>query len=320
MDAIRFKGQENGVSLGRFPDGLPNWKTTLTTPGAPNELIATTLQISGVMYHPLPPADDTMEYVELENAGASSAPLYNAEGTYRIDGGISYTFPSGQVLASGQKLWLVSFDPAIETSLLSQFRSTYGLSGSSLVYGPYKGDLSNRGERVALERLQASDDPLDPLDISWVVLDELFYFDQNPWPAGADGTGYPLIRTGISSWGAASPTDSDADTMLDSWEMAYFGSLEQSLSDWDFDGQSNLEEYIAGTNPTNPASYFTVDDLDTLTLYWTPESGRTYSVLWTDDLNKPFSAIAFGLTGGSYTINQQNTEEPNYYRIAVEIE
>ncbi len=318
VDAIRFKGQENGVSLGRYPDGSANWKTTITTPGTSNQLVDPAIRISGVMYHPLPPAGSDMEYIELENTGSSTASLYNPTGPYRIDGGISYTFPAGHDLDSGEKLWLVSFDTA-NTSLLSQFRSTYGLSGSSLVYGPYKGELSNRGERVALERPQDSDDPSDPLDISWVVLDELFYFDQKPWPTGADGTGYPLIRTGISSWGAVSATDSDADTMLDSWELDFFGSLEQTLPDWDFDGQSNLEEFIAGTHPKIAASYFAVENMDTLTLYWTPETGRTYSVLWSDDLNKPFSAIAFGLTGESYTLNQQNFAEHGYYRIAVEL-
>ena len=177
VDAIRFKGQENGVSLGRYPDGSPDWMTTLPTIGSSNQPVDQTIHISELMYNPASPGSD-FEYIQLENVGTQTVSFQNTTGSYRIDGGVSYTFPSSTTLAAGTKLWLVSFNPALETALLSQFRSTYGLSNSDLVYGPYQGKLSNRGERVALERPQASDDPLNPLDISWVVIDELFYFDQ----------------------------------------------------------------------------------------------------------------------------------------------
>ena len=37
VDAIRFKGQKNGASLGRYPDGAADWITTTPTPEAANE-------------------------------------------------------------------------------------------------------------------------------------------------------------------------------------------------------------------------------------------------------------------------------------------
>ena len=113
--------------------------------------------------------------------------------------------------------------------------------------------------------------------------------------------------------------DLDGDGILDTWEMAYFLALEQIHPDWDFDGQSNLEEYIADTNPTNPASFFAVEDLVVPTLYWTAKPDRTYSVYWTDDLNQPFTRIAFGLTTGSYT-DSGHSNSPSFYYIKVEMQ
>ncbi len=200
-DAIRFKGQENGIARGRYPDGSNYWVATRPTPGSTNQPCPLPFRISELMYHPFPPAGSEMEYIVIENIEGASASLENTVGSYRIDGGVSYTFPAGLSLAAGEKIRVVSFDPAVDTVLLAQFRLRYGLSPTDSVYGPYEGELSNRGERVALERPQASDDPLNPLDISWAVVDELYYFDQSPWPTSADGAGHPLVRTGLSSWG-----------------------------------------------------------------------------------------------------------------------
>ncbi|TET91382.1 MAG: hypothetical protein E3J35_02915 [Methanomassiliicoccales archaeon] len=47
--------------------------------------------------------------------------------------------------------------------------------------------------------------------------------------------------------------DIDGDGMADWWELQYFGDLSQE-ADWDFDGDefTNLEEFEAGTDPTDP--------------------------------------------------------------------
>jgi hypothetical protein len=58
------------------------------------------------------------------------------------------------------------------------------------------------------------------------------------------------------------PIDNDGDDMADEWEMAYFGSTNavdgQHWQDKDHDGYSNLEEYVAGTDPTNSLSILRV--------------------------------------------------------------
>ncbi len=48
-----------------------------------------------------------------------------------------------------------------------------------------------------------------------------------------------------------SPLDSDGDNLPDSWENIFFGGIEVGLpdEDSDSDGLTNIQEYIAGTNP-----------------------------------------------------------------------
>jgi len=325
IDAIRFKGQENGVSLGRYPDGAPDWQTTRPTPETSNQIAAQSVWISELMYNPLIPAGhedgDAMEYIQLENRSGGTVSFETSAGTWRIDGGISYTFPSNFSLPMSGKIWLVSFDPA-DTALLNLFCSTYGLNATEeTILGPYKGQLSNEGERVALERPQDSDDPQNRLDISWVIVDELFYFDQSPWPEGADGTGFPLTRTGQNEWTTPSPSDSDDDGLNDDWENHFFGSLDEDAGDdWDNDHFSNIEEQISGTNPTNGNSYFAIDGLVAPTLYWTAATGRTYSVYWTDDPRQPFTQIASGISTNQYTDSYHATNACSFYYITVEME
>jgi len=54
--------------------------------------------------------------------------------------------------------------------------------------------------------------------------------------------------------------DSDRDGMADAWEQHFFGGLNAAnggpTDDWDSDGQSNIYEYLVGTDPTDPNSVF----------------------------------------------------------------
>jgi len=199
-DWVRFKGQENGVSLGRYTDGGAYWYALSPTTNAANAVPGGHLVISEIMYHPRPtvthPEDNSNdEYVEIHNPTASRVDLWTVAGTYRMDGGIGFSFPAGTQLDAGEFLVLVPFNPQTDIANRDAFLAAYHLTnGQVRILGPYSGRLSNRGERVALERPQPSDDPLDPTDISWVIVDEVIYLDQSPWPAGADATGLPIQR------------------------------------------------------------------------------------------------------------------------------
>ncbi len=47
--------------------------------------------------------------------------------------------------------------------------------------------------------------------------------------------------------------DSDGDGLPDAWELEHFGNLSQGPDmDFDGDGASNLAEFDAGTDPTDP--------------------------------------------------------------------
>ena len=221
-DCVRFKGQENGVSLGRFPDGVGHWFALAPTPGAANDPPSPRPVVSELMFHPPDGdggADNTeLEFIEIYNPRTVTAELWNAEGTWRIDGAVAFTFPAHTALEPNERLAILSFDPGNDDAR-SRFLSAYGLSEEDVrLLGPYDGRLSNRGERVALEKPLAPDLPNQPL--VWVIVDETIYFDRAPWTTAADGTGRALCRinpllSGIApqNWYAAhKPTPGAAQT------------------------------------------------------------------------------------------------------------
>ena len=84
--------------------------------------------------------------------------------------------------------------------------------------------------------------------------------------------------------------DSDRDGIPDSVEIAAGllpNNAADALLDLDGDKSSNLAEYLAGTDLTNPSSYLKVESSilpNTATVYFTAVSNRTYSVQYTDVL------------------------------------
>ena len=61
--------------------------------------------------------------------------------------------------SAGETLVIVPFDPAIDATLTTQFRTHYGINEQVALAGPYSGVLDNGGERVRLSRPDES--PLD---------------------------------------------------------------------------------------------------------------------------------------------------------------
>ena len=262
------------------------------------------------MYHPQSnPTNNTLdEFIEIQNPTDSPINFWNDVGPWRIAGGSEFTFPLNTTLPAGAHLALVTFDPA-DTALLNTFLTTYGLNlGDITVMGPLSGNLSNSGERIALEEAQAGKLPGDP--IAWNIIDEVIYFDQTPWPAEADGTGKSLQRK-FTRWAGNDPASwypsfqpspgyngelygphNTPDWWLASqnpnWDLDFQAA---ALADHDQDGDSTGLEYLTGTNPLLAQSranllavpggfQFTTVATDT------ERNGlqRRYSVKWSEDL------------------------------------
>ncbi len=196
-DAVRFKGQENGVTEGRYPDGQA-WHFRLApTRGGPNRLLDARAVLDEVMYHPPPtathPEDNRHdEYIVVRNVSPAPLGVTEGAGTWRVAGDVAFSFPSGVVLVPDERILLVSFAPT-NAPEVAAFEDLHGVPRGALrLLGPYAGNLSNRGGRITLEKPQAGDLPGDP--VSWIVIDECIYFDRAPWPRTADATGLSLHR------------------------------------------------------------------------------------------------------------------------------
>lgn len=184
IDAVRFEGQANGVSYGRFPDGGPTLQElTARTAGSANApALIRDIVINEIMYHPLSGSNDD-EYVELYNRGLSAMDLSG----WRLMEGISYTIPDGVMIPSNGYLVI-----AANTSRLL---TNYPALGGGNVFGNFTGNLSNEGERVALARPETivqTNGGVVTTNIYYVLVDEVTYSDGGRWGRWADGGGSSL--------------------------------------------------------------------------------------------------------------------------------
>lgn len=119
-----------------------------------------------------------------------------------------------------------------------------------------------------------------------------------------------------------SPVDADGDGMPDQWEAATFGPNGASNgSDPDHDRVSNLQEYVAGTDPLDSNSVFVVKMEEGYRISWEPKPGRTYSIWRATDIQN-FSEVAEGIQGfyqqGPVSMTWLDREPPGgpvFYRV-----
>ncbi len=133
-----------------------------------------------------------------------------------------------------------------------------------------------------------------------------------------------LITVGnrnISSWN---------DGIPDWWRLLYFGTVSNLLSaanlDADGDGASNLQEYLAGTNPMDPASVLQLAPLapaPNFTVQWPSVVGKTYLVQSSSSLlSTNWSITASNLPGTGLMMQLSDTNLPappaRFYRVQVQ--
>jgi len=123
--------------------------------------------------------------------------------------------------------------------------------------------------------------------------------------------------------------DSDGNGLPDAWELLNFGSTHvDPAADPDNDGISNLDEYLAGTNPKDAASGLRITSIaatvpgTVVSLVWSSGSNRFYNVFETLDLSTPPAWFDSGLGtispdgGDSTTRTIHNTNAPvRFYRV-----
>lgn len=130
------------------------------------------------------------------------------------------------------------------------------------------------------------------------------------------------------------PSDSDGDGVADAWAQQYFGhpagqaaDRSHAINDPDGDGMSNLQEFLAGTDPTNPASAFHIISLananNDVLIKWMMGSGKTNALQATTgggfDTNGFADLFAVTNTIGTVTnyldVGAATNRPARYYRV-----
>ena len=123
--------------------------------------------------------------------------------------------------------------------------------------------------------------------------------------------------------------DLDGDGISDWWEADFseVTDLDPSLDD-DGDGVINMDEWIAGTDPFNPAAVFEVEEQTqeevsgNFVLVWRGQYSRKYSIYWSTNLQESMQLIESGIPAvipwSSYTDTVHSAEIKGFYRLKVE--
>jgi glycosidase len=126
---------------------------------------------------------------------------------------------------------------------------------------------------------------------------------------------------------------SDTDGIPDWWRLAYFdhaagedADSSHGSDDTDGDGRTNLQEYLAGTNPLDASSTFNVTKIDIVTpdivVTWSAVSGKTYQLQRADSPSTNATWTNVGsTTTGSPTAQQTDSgaagDALHFYRVVI---
>lgn len=248
LDESAAREQQRWGTVGSRLDNVNAMKTWLqerilwisNNIGSPSACMNPTLPnlvISKIHYNPLTQVDfasNELEFFEITNNSNETVDL---TGIYVRELGISYQFPAGTSAAPNEKIILCS-DPM-------KFTLFYG-------YAPFDGyyrTLSNKDYHIVLA------------DAFGNVIDEVHYFDSDPWPSAADGNGPYLCLNELN-----------ADNSLpQNWSACGHVSI-------DWFGTSNLDLIVYPVPFGDQLSFFVEDHaIESITIL--DVQGRTISTM-----------------------------------------
>ena len=205
---FRYGAAEADVSFGRYvnSEGIeyfpPQNSVTLGGPNAGPRVGP--VVISKIMYHPA--TGD--EYIELTNITGYEIPLYDVNRvthTWRIQE-LAYQFPTGLTLGPGERLVLTAGNPSA-ACLTEQFAGAEKQAGGNAadlqVIGPYTRALPDEGGALRLEKPAPTAADAATLDAQtgYILIDEVHYDNEAPWPTAAAGNGSALERQALNQYG-----------------------------------------------------------------------------------------------------------------------
>ena len=225
--------------------------------------------------------DATNLYIACQNYGPTTNGLNAAYNLYLDTDGNRSTGYRG-----GANNFPIGADYLLQGSSLYQYTGSTGTDWNWTFVGTATAAVATSNAEFSLPRAWLGNPDLI----------KLFFLDDNPSIGGTLQDAYPrnaLQSGGGGGWFAyrilavAQNGDSVGDGIPDWWRKMFFGGDGTTTNapgscascDADGDGFNNLQEYLAGTDPTNSASAFRITSVTrtgaNLLVTWTMGSGKT---------------------------------------------
>jgi len=189
------------------------------------------LVISKIHYHPMDwwgYDGNRLEFIEITNNGDADVDL---TGVYFRELGITYQFPNNSHIAGNETLLLCS-----DSLMFMEYYNTVPL-------GQYTRKLSNKSENLVLA------------DAWGNVIDEVHYYDSDPWPTQADGNGPYLQLKDLNS----------DNSLAENWTIGDDLTGIQDLTEkplvWVYPNPTDGEVHIMGVEVAKVQVYNTIGQM-----------------------------------------------------------